>query len=618
MSNETVWLGMDGGGTRLVALAVASNSDVPIRCEAGPTNLRLLSDAELVARFREVQRLVPNPTAIGIGLAGLMTLDDGARVSAALQSVWPGVPAEITHDLETAWWAAEPSLKFRGKPLPSDGRIIILSGTGSCCYGRSTTGKVGKVGGWGHWLGDRGSAYALVECGLRETISALDQTGRWGELGARVLGRLLLNDPADLIGWVQAASKTEVAALAPEVFAAAAVGDTAAKTAVGQARNHLVSDAIAVGRRLGPKLKAFDFVGSGSVLLAQQDFAASIGRALRLALPQSRFRCQDREAVWGAVELARRLHPTSQPLTRIIRPAREVPPVAVSIPTSAMPAPTEGVDERFRHLDRLSIQDALALMLSEEAGVASAVTAQTRPISNLVRRVAKAWASGGRLFYVGAGTSGRLGVLDASECPPTFRSPPEWVQGIIAGGPRAVTTAVEGAEDDVAAGAAAVVGRGVSSRDVVVGIAASGRTPFVWGALEEARRQGATVALVCCHPGLRFVKGSKPDIVIAMPTGPEVLAGSTRLKAGTATKLVLNSVTTLAMVQLGKVAGNLMVDLNPSNQKLRDRAVRIVTTLSGASTEAAELALSATTWKISDAAQCLGWKPPVRRARNRK
>jgi N-acetylmuramic acid 6-phosphate (MurNAc-6-P) etherase len=152
----------------------------------------------------------------------------------------------------------------------------------------------------------------------------------------------------------------------------------------------------------------------------------------------------------------------------------------------------------------------------------------------------------------------------------------------------------------------------------MVGIAASGRTPFVWGALEQARRQGATVALVCCHPRLRFVKGSKPDILIALPTGPEVLAGSTRLKAGTATKLVLNAVTTLAMVQLGKVAGNLMIDLNPSNQKLRDRAVRIVTTLSGASTEAAELALNATTWKISDAAQCLGWKPPARRARNRK
>jgi len=617
MSNETIWLGMDGGGTRLVALAVASNSDVPIRCEAGPANLRLLSDAELVARFREVQRFVPNPTAIGIGLAGLMTPDDGARVSAALQSVWPGVPAEITHDLETAWWAAEPSSEFRGKPRPSDGRIILLSGTGSCCYGRSTTGKVGKVGGWGHWLWDRGSAYALVECGLRESISALDQTGRWGPLGARVLGRLLLNDPADLISWVQAASKTEIAALAPEVFAAAAEGDVAAKKSMDQARDNLVSDAIAVGRRLGSNLKAFDFVGSGSVLLAQRDFSAAIGRALRRALPQSRFRCQDREAAWGAVELARRLYPTSQPLTRIIRPAREVPPVAVSIPTSVIPPPTEAVDERFSRLDRLSIEDALALMLSEESGVAAAVATQARPIKNLVQRVAKAWASGGRLFYVGAGTSGRLGILDASECPPTFRSPSEWVQGIIAGGPRAVTTAVEGAEDDVPAGAAAVLGRGVSSRDIVVGIAASGRTPFVWGALDQARRQGATVAMVCCHPGLRFVKGSQPNILIALPTGPEVLAGSTRLKAGTATKLVLNAVTTLAMVQLGKVAGNLMIDLNPSNRKLRDRAVRIVGLLSGASDGASHEALAASQWSIIEAARTLGWKPPKRRFRKR-
>ncbi len=617
MSNETIWLGMDGGGTRLVALAVASNSDVPIRCEAGPTNLRLLSDEELVARFLEVRRSVPNPTAIGIGLAGLMTPEDGARVSAALQSVWPGVPAEITHDLETAWWAAEPTSKGRAVALPSDGRVIILSGTGSCCYGRSSSGKVGKVGGWGHWLGDRGSAFALVEAGLRESISVLDQTGRWGPLGVRVLGRLLLNDPADLISWVHAATKTEIAALAPEVFSAAAAGDIAARRSMDQARDHLVADAIAVGRRLGPKLRAFDFVGSGSVLLAQPLFAASIGRALRRALPQSRFRCQDREAAWGAVELARRLNPNVQPTVRIIRPAREVPPVAVALPTSATPAPTEGVDERFRHLDRLSIPEALTLMLSEEGGVAAAVATQSRPITALVRRVAEAWASGGRLLYVGAGTSGRLGVLDASECPPTFRSPPEWVQGIIAGGPRAVSMAVEGAEDDVAAGAAAVLGRGVSSRDVVVGIAASGRTPFVWGALEEARRQGATRALISCHPGLRFAPGSKPEVVIALPTGPEVLAGSTRLKAGTATKLVLNAITTLAMVRLGKVAGNLMIDLNPSNQKLRGRAIRIVAALSGASAEASASALVAAGWKITDAARSLGWKPPTRKSMTR-
>ena len=208
-----------------------------------------------------------------------------------------------------------------------------------------------------------------------------------------------------------------------------------------------------------------------------------------------------------------------------------------------------------------------------------------------IRLAVRAFQSGGRLFYVGAGTSGRLGVLDASECPPTFRTPPEWVQGIIAGGARALHSAVEGAEDDSAAGAEAVRARGVTRSDVVVGIAASGRTPFVWGALHAARAAGAATGLISFNPGLRFRDGWKPDHCILPDTGPEVITGSTRLKSGTATKLVLNAITSLAMVQLGKVMDNLMVDLNPSNDKLRDRAVRIVMELTGASRDAASRAL---------------------------
>ncbi len=604
---------MDGGGTRLVALAVDGLGNTLTRMEVGPTNLRLTSDNELIVRFQEIGEKVPAPDAIGIGLAGMMTAEDGARVSKALEEVWPGVPAHITHDLETAWWAAESEEHRVANQKEYAARIIILSGTGSCCYGRCSCGAVAKVGGWGHWLGDRGSAYALVEAGLRGSISQLDQTGKWGELGVRVIGRLGLNDPADLIGWVQSASKTEIAALAPEVFVASRIGDIPAREAVNQALGHLVADAVATYRQLPGSSNRVEFVGSGSVLVAQKEFAAAIGLELRKLLPHSKFRLQEREAAWGAIVLARRLTIDPDRKTRIIRPARGIPSSSVRIPNGNGPAPTEAIDPRFAKFDRLSVKQGLQLLLSEEATVASAVGTQSRGIVKLVRSCADALRKGGRVFYVGAGTSGRLGVLDASECPPTFRSPPEWVQGIIAGGPKALTNAVEGAEDDVAAGSAAMNARQVGSLDIVIGIAASGRTPFVWGALTKALEQGASTVLICCHPGLHFPSGSKPKIVIAIPTGPEVLAGSTRLKAGTATKLVLNALTTLTMVQLGKVAGNLMVDLDPSNAKLRTRATRIVACLSGADLAAAEASLVNAGWQVSVAAEKLGWKPPRRR-----
>jgi N-acetylmuramic acid 6-phosphate etherase len=210
------------------------------------------------------------------------------------------------------------------------------------------------------------------------------------------------------------------------------------------------------------------------------------------------------------------------------------------------------------------------------------------------------------LFYVGAGTSGRLGVLDASECPPTFRTSPELVQGIMAGGEKALHSAVEGAEDDFGAGARAAEFRGLGPKDVLVGIAASGRTPFVWGALATAKQRGAQTALLCFNPFLQFARGQRPDVVLALDLGPEVLTGSTRLKSGTATKLVLNLLTTLTMVRLGKVVGNLMVDLNPSNVKLRDRACRIVVELTGRDYATAQRALEQSGWVVTAAITALG------------
>jgi N-acetylmuramic acid 6-phosphate etherase len=245
-------------------------------------------------------------------------------------------------------------------------------------------------------------------------------------------------------------------------------------------------------------------------------------------------------------------------------------------------------------------------MLTEDRLIPPALLRESAKIEQAIRWIARAFENGGRLFYVGAGTSGRLGVLDASECPPTFRTPPEQVQGIMAGGQTALWESIEGAEDDAPAGAEAIRLRGVTRRDVVVGIAASGRTPFVWGALWQAKRKGAKTVLLCFNPHLEAPRGNRPDLMIAPDVGPEILTGSTRLKSGTATKLVLNLFTTLAMVRRGKVVSNLMVDLNPSNAKLRDRAIRIVCQLTRASEAETRAALERARWAIPDALRALG------------
>jgi len=242
---------------------------------------------------------------------------------------------------------------------------------------------------------------------------------------------------------------------------------------------------------------------------------------------------------------------------------------------------TEKPNARSRGIDRRSALQIVDIINAEDARVAAAVRRERRALAAAAETIARRLRCGGRLFYVGAGTSGRLGVLDAAECPPTYGTAPARVQGIIAGGRRALVRSVEGAEDHAADGAAAVRRRRVGPRDVVVGIAACGLTPFVRGALAAARRAGAATVFVTCAPEAKDCADA--DIVINPVVGPEIVTGSTRMKAGTATKLVLNTLTTAAMIRLGKVYDNLMVDLRATNAKLRDRAERIVMDVTGLS-----------------------------------
>lgn len=250
---------------------------------------------------------------------------------------------------------------------------------------------------------------------------------------------------------------------------------------------------------------------------------------------------------------------------------------------------TEQANPHSQNLDRLTAFEIVELFNQEDAKAVAAVGQEKEAIAQAMEAIAAAIANGGRLFYVGAGTSGRLGVLDAAECPPTFCSDPELIQGILAGGMNAMVRSSEALEDHEDDGAEAIAQRQICDRDVVMGITAGGTTPYVHGALKEAAKRGAKTIFFCCVPPEQFPR--QYDIEIRPLVGAEILAGSTRLKAGTATKLVLNTISTGVMVLLGKVYGNRMIDVAVTNSKLEDRAIRIIRDLTSLSREEAAILL---------------------------
>ena len=594
-------MGIESGGTRTTALLAPGGGQPCLRAEFGPANLRLLDDDALAGHFTAITALSQQAQArlsgLAIGMAGARTEADRQRIRAAAAKVWPNVPCYATNDLETALAAGAAASRSEAAA-----QVLILSGTGSCCFGRTPDNRTARIGGWGHVIGDKGSGYEIGLRGLKAAVHHLDRDGTWSRLGQNLLQALLLNEPEDLIDWAKSAAKQDIAALAIQVFAAAAKGDKIAAAILEAAAESLAGDGVHCARKLVKPGASVRFILAGSVLMQQPGFAGRVRGRLRRLWPGAAVAPLRRESVWGALELAREnFGGGRQPPAA----AREADLHTGPAPAARGLSPTEERNPRSHKLHQLSLARAVALMIDEESRIGTALRAERRKIQRSVAMVVAAFRRGGRLFYVGAGTSGRLGVLDAAECPPTFSVPPERVQGIIAGGQAALWRSVEGAEDSPQAGAAAIAYRGVNERDVVLGIAASGRTPFVWGALNAAKKLGARTILLCFNPRLKIAKAIRPDVVIAPDVGPEVLTGSTRLKSGTATKIVLNTVTTLAMVRMGKVVSNLMVDLNASNRKLRERAVRIVQAVTGADAMAAQAALEKSKWIVKSACQRL-------------
>ncbi|MGI9109561.1 MAG: N-acetylmuramic acid 6-phosphate etherase [Opitutales bacterium] len=581
-------LGIEGGGTRTTALLADGADQVLASLSAGPGNLRLLDDEQLTTLLASLRDQLPaKPDRIGIGMAGVRTAADRARLTQAVARTWPDTPAVVADDLllaiEAESWSADCA-----------GQVLLLSGTGSCSLGRHRDGRTVKVGGRGHIIGDRGSACDIAVHALRSTVTISDIEAGWPALGGDMLAFLQMNDPEALIEWSMSASKTEIASLAQVVFeAAASRQDEIAVAILRRASDRLSKDAVHCAARIAAPGEKIQFLLNGSTLLKNPWFADEVTAKILAARPGSEVTRLSRPGTWGAIRLARRLEgvtPSNQPFTPTTLPSSWRPVAA---------APTEGRNPKSSGFAEMPLPQAIRLMLDEDAALPGKILAESAHLEWTVNEVVRAFAAGGRLFYCGAGTSGRLGVLDASECPPTFRTPSWLVQGIMAGGSKALWSAVEGAEDDADAGRRAIEARSIKPHDVVIGLSASGHAPFIWGCLAEARKHGAKTVLVSCNPAYR----DHPliDRAILPDTGPEVLTGSTRLKAGTATKLVLNLITTLALARSGKVMSNLMIDLKPSNSKLRGRAIRIVQDLTGADEAAARQALESSDWVVRQA-----------------
>jgi N-acetylmuramic acid 6-phosphate etherase len=566
-------LGIEGGGTKTAWVLVSREGEglrVLAQGKLPPANLRLTSPERLRVIFHEI----PQPVhRAGVFLAGCVTEEDRQSLARLCAETWPGAKIVTGSDRDSGMAAA----------LGHGDGIVVNAGSGSSVTGRRDQ-RLEKAGGWGHILGDAGGAYFLVVQALRLILREYDLHRGEVEFSARVLRALSLNNLDELVRWAQTADKMEIALLAPVVFDAAGTGDARVMEILEEGARVLSEYTEAVATRLhllAPKVMLL-----GGLFQRDSIYAHAFRRRLKKNLPDARVATAERSPELGAAWLAAEMHDI--PPVRTESAPDEIDDLAASL--------TEQRNPRSHDLEKLPVPELVKLFVEEESSVQEALAKAAPELGRAIELVTASMRRGGRLFYVGAGSSGRIGMLDASEIPPTFGATPELVQGIIAGGAIALYRSVEGAEDEEGAGALAVVGRGIKEADTVIGISASGRTPFVVGALGRAREQGARTILLSCNPG--GPTKIQSTLSIALAVGPEILTGSTRLKAGTATKVALNIISTGAMVALGKVRGNLMIDLHASNSKLRDRATRMVAALTATDYASARHQLEANDWNL--------------------
>ena len=566
-------LGVEGGGTKTAWVLVERDGEELQILKEGKlpaANFRLATPERLRTLFLEL------PTEIdraGVFLAGCATAEDRQSLTRLCAGIWPAAKIVTGSDRDSGLAAA----------LGHADGIAVNAGSGSSITGRRGD-KIENAGGWGHILGDAGGGYFLSIQALRLILREYDLHRGEVQFTAKVLHALSLNTLDELVRWAQIADKMEVATLAPVVFEAAANGDARVMEIIEEGARVLTEYTEAVATRL--HLLAPKVILLGGLFHRDSIYTHAFRRKLKKNLPDARVGTAERSPEIGAAWLAAEMgdHATIELRTL----DDKIDNLAAAL--------TEQRNPRSVNLEKLSARELVELFVEEEKFVQEALHGVVAELAKAIEIVSHSLGKSGRLFYVGAGTSGRLGLLDASEIPPTFGASAELVQGVIAGGAIALLRSVEGAEDEENNGALAVDERGVKDGDVVLGITASGRTPFVLGALARAKSLQARTILLTCNPARS--QNMSADLAIDLATGPEILTGSTRLKAGTATKVALNIISTGAMVALGKVRGNSMIDLQIMSTKLRDRAVRLVAQMAGCDYDTARKRLESNNWNL--------------------
>lgn len=576
---EQLILGVEGGGTKTDWVLVrtdGADSEVIDSGQLPAANLLLISDDDLTTMLRQLPNEIDRA---GVFLAGCKTAEHRARIRKIAESVWPKVKIAVGGDRDSGFAAA-----FGDK----DG-IATISGTGSAVTGRKN-GRIEKAGGGGHILGDGGGGYTLAIRALRQVLRSYDLAHTVTVSGQEILHALMLNQMEDLIEWTQHADKTAVASLAPVVISAAELGSVEMMAVLKEGAAMLATSTASVARWLEYERPDVRLLGGN--FLHQPLYVELFREALGERIEASSVETCDTLGAFGAAHLA------ASETAPIDIDQLYIPPDEIGIEELAR-ASTEQMNPRSTEIAGMTAAEMVDLFVKEEDAVAAALADQCAQIADAVNIVANIFQDDGRLFYLGAGTSGRLGTLDASEIPPTFGEPPHRVQAIMAGGVNALSSSVEGAEDNTDQAKLAIVERGVTADDVVCGIAASGRTPFVLAGLHQAKEIGAKTILLTCNPN----RSGKHifDAEIDLPTGPELITGSTRLKAGTATKVTLNILSTCALILAGRTTGNLMTGMRPTNAKLRNRAISMVSRLKGISAKAAGERLRKAKWNVAAA-----------------
>jgi N-acetylmuramic acid 6-phosphate etherase len=587
-------LGVEGGGTKtawVLVETVAGIADpgsefrVLEHGKLPPSNFRLTAPDRLRRILAELPKQIDRA---GVFLAGCGTDEDRRLLKQICLETWPKAQVVTGSDRDSGMAAA----------LECGDGIVVNAGSGSSVTGRRGD-RIERVGGWGHILGDAGGGYFLSVQALRLILREHDLHRGGMEFTAKILHALSMNNLHELVRWVQTADKMEVAMLAPVVFDAVAGGDAHMTDIIEHGASVLCDYTEAIAARL--HMLAPKVVLMGGLFYRDSIYTHAFRRQLKKNLPDARVATAERSPELGAAWIAAEAHDHA---SFHLKPSQtEIDSLAVAL--------TEQRNPRSENLEKMSPRELVHLFVEEEKFVQEALRSSAADLAHAIEMVTESLRNGGRLFYVGAGSSGRIGVLDASEIPPTFGAPTYLVQGVIAGGATALHRSVDGAEDEKGAGVLAIDERGATAADVVIGITASGRTPFVLGALSQAHSLGAKTMLLTCNPGVAGgADGGQPgsptpatvtDLVITLPVGSEILTGSTRLKAGTATKVALNIISTGAMIGLGKVRGNLMIDLHTTSTKLRDRAVRVLAELTQRDYESARGLLEANKWNLRTA-----------------